>query len=317
MTVERLRKAAFAAWSGIAVNVILAVTKGFVGWFSGSKALLADAIHSASQVAGSFAVMIGQRAGKMAPQPNNPYGRGRAEYIASVIVSLLMLIVGVEIGISAIKSIYHGGIAEPNGYSLIVIVVSIIVKEAMFRYQFHLGKKTHSPFLSAHMWSHRSDLYCSLAALVGVGGAYLGQLLSLSFFNYLDPLAGLIISFFVLKMGYDLMMEAIYNTLDRALHHEDAQELIQTVQRVKGVIIIEELRAREHGHYVIVDVKISVNPRITVQEGQEIAKTVKTQLMKRFIHISDVYVHVFPYDPGYPYKNNLNVDHSDFPSLLH
>jgi cation diffusion facilitator family transporter len=145
----------------------------------------------------------------------------------------------------------------------------------------------------------------------------LGGRLGIPQLYYLDPAAGVFVSVLVLKMGFKLVMESIHSTMDHVLHQEDADELLQTVQRVPGVIAVDDLRAREHGHYVIVDVKISVNPQITVLEGHDIAKSVKHQLMTRFIHVSDVFIHVNPYDPGYPYKNNVNSKEGDLPTLLH
>ena len=316
MTDERFQKAEFAAWVGIVGNLALAVLKGVIGFLANSKALLADAAHSASDVAGSFAVLIGLRAAKLPPDDDHPYGHGKAESIASIIVSVLLLFVGVEIGISALKTLWGGVDAPPKSYALIVIVISLVAKEAMFQYKYRLGKKLASQALIANAWEHRSDVYSSLAALAGVLGAILGKYLGMPYFYYLDPAAGLFVSLLVLKMGYDLVMEAIHNTMDHVLHQEDAAELITAVQRVKGVIAVDDLRAREHGHYVIVDLKISVNPKITVLDGHDIAKAVKQQLMKRFIHVSDVLVHVNPYDPGYPYKT-MDSEQDDFPTLLH
>lgn len=317
MTDERFQKAEFAAWVGIVGNVVLAVLKGFIGMMSNSKALIADAAHSASDVAASFAVLIGIRAAKLPPDEDHPYGHGKAESIASIIVSVLLLIVGVELGISAVKTLWNGVEAPPKSYALIAIGISIVAKEAMFQYKYKLGKKISSQVLIANAWEHRSDVYSSIAALAGVLGAILGKYLDLPYLYYLDPAAGLFVALLVLRMGYKLVHEAIHNTLDHVLHQEDAAELINTVQRIKGVITVDDLRAREHGHYVVVDLKISVNPRITVLEGHDIAKSVKQQLMKRFIHVSDVFVHVNPYDPGYPYKNNMDLEQDDFPTLVH
>lgn len=317
MTDDRFRKAEFAAWIGIVGNLGLAMLKGVIGWLAGSKALLADALHSASDVAGSFAVLVGLRAAKLPPDEDHPYGHGKAEPIAAIIVSVLLIVVGVQIGISSLKSIVGGVTAAPGKLALVALIISIVVKEAMFQYKYRLGKQLGSQALISNAWEHRSDVYSSIAALAGVGGALLGQLLGLPWLYYLDPMAGLVVSALVLKMGYKLIMESIHTTMDHVLHQEDSQELKESVQRVKGVITVDELRAREHGHYVIVDVKISVNPRITVLEGHDIAKSVKSLLMKRFVHVSDVFVHVNPYDPGYPYKNNVDPEQDDFPTLLH
>jgi cation diffusion facilitator family transporter len=284
---------------------------------SGSKALLADAANSASDVIGSLAVLIGLKAAKLPPDEDHPYGHGKAESISAIVVSILLILVGFEVGLSAIKALIHGVTEPPRSYALIVIAISIFVKEILFQHNYRLGKKLGSKALVANAWDHRSDVYSSLAAFAGVGGAILGGWLEMPALYYLDPAAGLFVSLLVLKMGFKLIMESIHDTMDHVLHQEEADELLKTVQRVPGVIAVDSLRAREHGHYVIVDVKISVNPRISVMEGHDIAKHVKHLLLSRFIHVSDVFIHVNPYNPGYPYKNNVDSEQDDFPSLLH
>lgn len=316
MTKERFKKAEFVAWIGIIGNLSLALLKGFIGWFANSKALLADALHTASDAASSFAVLSGLRAAKMPPDEDHPYGHEKAGAIASVIVSVLIFIVGVEIGISAIKSLYNGVDMPPKGYALI-IVISIVLSEVLFQYKIRLGIKMSAHALITNARSHKYGVYSSLVALAGVGGAYLGKLFGLNYFYYLDPLASLIVSLLILRMGYQLLMNSIYCTSNHMVIKEDEDVLLQTVQRVNGVITVEDLRIKEHGHYVIVNVKISVNPRIMVMEGNEIAKDVKGRLMDRFLHISDVIIHVYPYDPGYPYKNNLEIEQNEFSSMLH
>jgi cation diffusion facilitator family transporter len=318
MSDQRFKQAEFAAWAGIIGNVLLAVMKGAVGLLSNSKALIADAAHSASDVAGSLAVLIGLRAAKKPPAEDHPYGRhGKAESIAAIIIAALLLVVGVEIAISAVKTIRLGVSEPPKSFAIIAIVISILVKEAMFRYKYNLGKKLASQALITNAWETRSDVYSSFAALAGVAGALIGRSLGMEQLYLLDPLASFFVALLLLRMGYKLVMESIHHTLDHVMHAEDAAELVSTVQKIKGVITVDDLRAREHGHYVIVDVKISVNPRISVLEGQDIARNAKQQLMKRFIHVSDVFIHVNPYDPGYPYKNNVDPDQEESQSLLH
>jgi cation diffusion facilitator family transporter len=317
MSDQHRAKAEVAAWLGIIGNVGLAALKGVVGWMAGSKALMADAAHSASDVIGSMAVLIGLKAARRPPDEDHPYGYGKAESISTIVVSILLILVGFEIGVSSIKAIVHGVTEPPRSYALIVITLSIFAKEILFQYKYRLGKKLGSKALIANAWEHRSDVYSSLAAFAGVGGAILGRWMDMPFLYYLDPVAGLFISLLVLKRGYNLIMESIHDTMDHVQHHEEADELLKAVQRVPGVIAVDSLRAREHGHYCLVDVKISVNPRITVMEGHDIAKHVKHLLLSRFIHVSDVFIHVNPYDPGYPYKNNVDSEQDDLPSLLH
>lgn len=316
MSEKRFKKAQFAAWLGIVGNIGLAAMKGTVGWLSGSKALLADAANSALDVVGSVAVLIGLRAARRPPDADHPYGHGKAEPISAIVVSVLLLVVGLEIGINSVRSMI-GGVAEPpKEFALIAIGISIVVKEFLFQYNFRLGKKLSSQALIASAWDHRTDVMTSVAVLIGVGGAVLGSYAGQPMLYYLDPAAGLFVAFLVLRMGYKLVKDSVHATMDHTLHEEDTEELLETAQRVKGVIAVNELRAREHGHYVIVDIKISVNPKITVLEGHDIGKAVKHQLLSKFSHVSDVFIHVNPYDPGYPYKD-VDSEHPDFPTLLH
>lgn len=313
----RFVKAEFAVWSGIVGNVLLAVVKGVVGSLSNSVALVADAANSASDAACSIASLIGFRAGERPPEEKQTEGRVKPESLAAIIVSVAVLLVGVEIGIYSVKSMIDGVEKAPEWIALVAIFAAIVVKEALFRYHYRLGKQLSSPSLMTNAWHHRYDIYSSLAVLGGVLGARMGEAFHLPYLLYMDPIAGLVVAFFILRNGYNRVVESLHHAMDQGLRKEDAEELVLAVQRVKGVIAVDDLRAREHGHYVIVDVKISVNPRISVLEGHDIGKTVKQQLMKRFIHVSDVFIHVNPYDPGYPYKANVDPDHDDFPSLLH
>lgn len=303
MSTDRFAKAETGAWVGIIGNILLAGVKGIAGFLSGSQALIADAFHSASDVAGSFAVLVGLKAAKRPPDKDHPYGHGKAESIAAIVVSVLLLVVGIELAISAAKSIWNGKVVVPEWYALAAIILSIVAKEIMFQYKFRLGKRLASQALIANAWEHRSDVYSSIAALVGVGGAMIGGKLGISWLLYLDPIAGAVVALLVLRMGYRLVLDSIHSTMDHVLHDEDANPLIRAVQSVDGVITVDELRAREHGHYVIVDVKISVNPRLTVAEGHTVAKRVKKHLLQRFIHVADVFVHVNPFDPGFPYRS--------------
>jgi cation diffusion facilitator family transporter len=317
MQSDRFAKAEFATWLGIISNLLLAVIKWTVGILAGSKALIADAANSAADVAGSVAALIGIRVAKKPPDKDHPYGHGKAESIAAIVVSILMIVVAVEVALSAGRSLYAGVTSAPETYALIVIVFTMIVKEALYQYKVRLGKQISSPAIIAVAWDHRTDVFASIATLIGVGGAILGALWNQPWLYYLDPIAGIIVSMFILKMGYQLASHSIHNAMDHVLHDEDAAELVREAERVNGVIAVDELRAREHGHYVIIDLKISVSPRISVLEGHDIGKQVKLTLLSKFDHVSDVFIHVNPFDGRYPYKNNVSHESNDFPDILH
>ncbi|MFE8703490.1 cation diffusion facilitator family transporter [Cytobacillus sp. FJAT-54145] len=292
---QRFKKAEFAALVGVVGNIILAALKWGIGIYANSRALVADAVHSASDVAGSFAVYIGLRAAKQPPDKDHPYGHGKAESIAAIIVAVLLLLVGIEIGKSSFEAFFHP-IEAPKTIAIVAVVVSIIIKEWMFRYKYNLGKKINSDALIINAYEHRSDVYSSIAALVGIGAAIIGGKLGIGWLEYADPVAGLLVSLLVIKMAWHLGKESIHNTLDHVLHEEDTVELRQIVASVDQVKKIDELLAREHGHYVIIDLKISVDPHMTVEEGHRVGKRVKKKLMEQK-NVENVFVHINPYNP--------------------
>ncbi|MEB1808049.1 MAG: cation diffusion facilitator family transporter [Bacillaceae bacterium] len=290
----RYQKVKMGAWIGIIGNIILAIIKGVVGFLSNSRALIADAVHSASDVVGSVAVLIGVRAAKMPPDRDHPYGHGKAESIAAIIVAVLLFIVGVEIAIDAIKA-FTEPIAVPKVIAIYAVIFSIVVKEIMFRYKYHLGKKYRSEALITDAWHHRSDVFSSIAALLGIGGSIIGGAVGIPWLVYADPVAGLFVSILIVKMAWSLGSQSIHNTLDHVLHEEDTVEMKKAVTSVEGVLNLDEFLAREHGHYVIIDLKIAVDPDITVKEGHAIGKAVKKRLLEEN-HVHDVLVHINPHE---------------------
>lgn len=292
---ERFKKAEFVAIIGIIGNLILAVLKWVIGVYANSRALVADAVNSASDVAGSLAVFIGLRAAKQPPDEDHPYGHGKAESIAAIIVAVLLVLVGFEIGNSSFQAFFQP-IEAPKLIALVAVIVSIAIKETMYRYTFSMGKKLNSDALIVTAYDHRSDVYSSLAALVGIGCAILGEKLAIGWLVYADPVAGLFVSILILKLAWKLGSESIHNALDHVLHEEDTIELRKIVESISEVKKIDELHAREHGHYVIIDLKISVDPYITVEEGHRVGKKVKQKLMEER-HVENVFVHINPYNP--------------------
>ncbi|MBU8879522.1 cation diffusion facilitator family transporter [Bacillus sp. FJAT-29790] len=291
---DRFKRAEFAAVLGIVINIALAIVKWVIGVYAGSRALVADAVHSASDVAGSFAVYLGLRAAKQPPDKDHPYGHGKAESIAAIIVAVILLLVGIEIGKSSFQSFFKP-IEAPKTIAIAAVIVSIIVKEAMFRYKYKLGKELNSDALIVNAFEHRSDVYSSIAALLGIGSAIIGGKLGIHWLEYADPVAGVVVSVMVIKMSWDLGKESIHNALDHVLHEEDTIELRRTVETVEEVKKIDELHAREHGHYVIVDLKISVDPNMTVEEGHRVGKKVKGKLLE-MDNVQNVFVHINPYN---------------------
>lgn len=313
---ERFQKTELAVWGGIAGNAALACLKGIVGVMVQSSALVADAAHSASGAIGSSAALIRLRSAQMMPEAANPHAEKKFS-VATILLAIIVLVVGVEMGISAIKNMWVAPEHSDKNYALAALAISLLVKEIMYQYTNRLAKRFGSQELIANSKGHRSDIYSTIVALIGIFGAVMASYLDVSLLYYLDPLAGIIISLMIMRMGYSLVQAALHIKQEYVLQQEDADDLITVVQLIKGVITVDDLRAREHGHYVVVDIKISVNPRVSVWEGHEVSKKVKQQLMKRFHHVSDVHVHVAPYDAGYPYKHSTDSELSELPSVIH
>lgn len=199
---DRFKEAEFAAILSIGLNILLAVLKGIIGAISNSKALLADAVNSASDVVGSIAVYIGVRAAKRPPDEDHPYGHGKAESIAAIIVAVLLFMVGLEIGRSSIE-LFFQEINAPGMIAIYAALFSIILKEWMFRYKIKLGKRINSDAITVNAYEDRTDVFSSLAALIGIGAAIAGERFGVEWLVYADPVAGLFVSIFCNVYGLE------------------------------------------------------------------------------------------------------------------
>lgn len=285
----------FATWLGIIVNVLLTLAKAVVGFLSHSQALLADAAHSASDVAGSVVALFAVKVAKSPPDDDHPYGHGKAEHVASIIVGLLLILVGGQIAIASIRIILGGPPEAPGIGALPIIILSVVLKEALFHYKLRLGRRHSSAVLTAEAWHHRSDVFSSLAALVGVGAALVGEQTGRTWLLYGDAAAGIVVSAVIVRVGIQLARQSSSIVMEQVLDAEEVKKYSDTVLRVDGVMGIDQLHARPHGRYVVIDIKISVNAYITVEAGHRVAKRVKDRLCDGHPEVEDVLVHVNPY----------------------
>ena len=293
---NRYRQAQRATIIGIVVNIILAIIKGIGGIMGNSRALIADAVHSASDVISSVAVFIGIRAAQKPPDREHPYGHGKSENVATLIVAILLVVVGFEIMYNSISSIWAETANEVTSMMVFYIIIfSLVIKEVLFQYKYRLGRKISSPALIADAWHHRSDAISSAVALVGVGLTIIGSRFDIPYLVYFDPIAGAVIAIIIMYMGFQLAKEAVSMTLEVVLNEDETRDMMNTVKGIEKVVQIDSLSARSHGSYVIVDIKISVDANITVEEGHRIARNVKQKLIKEHDIVRDVNVHVNPY----------------------
>jgi len=289
------RKVNRLTWLSAVANVLLTLGKGFVGLMAHSDALIADAAHSAADVAGSLAVMIGMRVARLPADEDHPYGHGKAEVIAASLVAILLVLAGLDVIYSSVRQ-FFAVLEHPQWLALFTAAVSVVIKEFLYRYQIGVGKAARSPALIAGAADHRSDVYSSLAATAGIGLALIGAWLHIPLLLYADPLAGVLVAVVVVSMGYRMALDSYRSLLDQVLDAKTTQKLTEAVGAVPGVLRVDDVRARTNGSYCIVDVRMSVDPEMSVLEGHQIARMVKWAIIGDFAEVQDVLVHVNPFD---------------------
>lgn len=275
----------------------MTAAKGAVGLWTGSHALVADAVHSAADVAGSVAVIVGLAIARKPPDEDHPYGHGKAELISAGVVAGILMLAALDVLYEAVRALFVAPVL-PHRLAAVTALVAVVVKEALFRYNYRLGRRTGSPSLVASAYEHRSDVYASLAALFGIVLALAGQAASVRWLLYMDPVASGVVAILVFWMGYRMAADASHSLMDRTMDDQDLHPYRERVMAVPGVERIDALYVRDHGQYVIVDVKVSVDARMTVAAGHEIAARVKQELRQAFPRVQDVLVHVNPHFAG-------------------
>lgn len=274
----------------MALNIVLTAFKLVAGIVAHSGAMISDAIHSASDVISTIIVMIGVKMAGKAPDRNHPYGHDRFECVASIVLSVMLGLTGAAIGIEGLRNIVGSSylhLTVPGKLALAAAVLSIVTKEGMFWYTRINAKKIRSSALMADAWHHRSDALSSVGSFVGILGARLG-------FSIMDPLASVIISFFILKAAFDIFLDAISKMTDHACSDPVVNALRKTILAVPGVEGIDVLRTRDFGSMIYVDVEIQAEGSLTLYEAHDIAQQVHDDIEQDFPNVKHCMVHVNP-----------------------
>ncbi len=270
---------------GAAANLFLSAIKFAGGWLGMSTALIADAVHSLSDLVTDFVVLAAHKIGMIPADDDHPYGHGRAETLGATLVGILIILAAVGIGLEAWDVMQSGSDRIPTWVAAAAAVVSILVKEGLFHYTVRVGEKTGSPSVVANAWHHRSDAISSVAALVGIGGALMG-------YPILDPLAGIVVALLILKVGIEIFLGGFRDLMDTGLSEEKIRRIQEVIDGIPEVIRYHDLRTRRVGGEIMMDVHIQVDHDLTVTEGHTIAERVRRNLIKNFSKIQDVLVHV-------------------------
>ncbi len=274
---------------GIFGNVLLAAFKLAAGILGNSGAMVSDAVHSLSDVFATLIAYISVRMSKRAEDEEHPYGHERLECVASMILGLILAGTGAGIGYTGIHKLLfdRDAIEIPTMLPLVAAVVSVIVKEAMFRYTMHYAKRLDSAAFKADAWHHRSDALSSVGSFIGIGMARLG-------FPVMDPVAALLICALIIKVAFDIFKDAVSKMLDTSCDNAFEQKIRVFVNEQPGVQKIDLLRTRQFGNKIYVDLEIAVKRDISLIDAHSIAERVHEGVEKNFPNVKHVMIHVNP-----------------------
>jgi cation diffusion facilitator family transporter len=272
------------------VNIALTVVQVAAGFLAHSQSLIADGMHSLSDLVCDFLVLVASHHSKNPADEGHPYGHGRVETAASFVLGAILAITGGAIMTAAAMKLENIQNLTPVApLALWVAGVAILAKEALFRYMLHTGERLRSPMLIANAWHARSDAASSLVVAIGIGGNLLG-------FIYADSVAAIVVGFMIVRMGIVFAWEAFQELIDAGLSIEEVDSIRQTIIDTPGVKNLHELRTRRMAHRALVDAHILVDPRISVSEGHSIAERARSRVLKVHSEVSDVLVHIDPED---------------------
>ncbi|MNM06838.1 putative cation efflux system protein [compost metagenome] len=283
-----------AIWISLISNMFLTGIKIAVGALAGSQVLVADGVHNAGDVIATIAALASTKVANRPKDESHMYGHGKAEVIGSAIVAVIMIIAAFFIAYHAVLSISHPA-SKPSLIALIAAAVSLIWKQWLYVYCNRLGRSIKSKSLMATAHDHLADVYASIAAVAGIGLALIGSWLDIAVLSYGDPVAGIIVSYFVIRLAYHMGKDAIDILMEKSVSVEqirDYEALILTVPEVKR---IDRLRAREFGQYIMLDVRVGIPAQLTIQEGHDIIRKIKAAIMHENADVEEVLVHLNPW----------------------
>lgn len=271
------------------VNALLMVFKLSAGHWGRSDAVFADGIESACDFVALFSTMVALRLGRQPFDEKHPYGHGRAESLSALLVSVVILATGGWILYDSVVSIIRHDFKSPGAIAVAAAFVTILVKEWLYRFTQKTGHELESPSLLAIAKDHRKDALTSISTLAGVLGAFFG-------FGIMDPLAAGLTSFFILHIGLETYRGAAHDLMDGSLPVNFIDKVTQLAESVERVEHVHDIRGRRSGQYMIIDLKLDMDPAMTVKESHDVASRVKKLIFEGFPNVGDVMIHINPHD---------------------
>ena len=281
---------------GAVVNVLLTIAKCLAGIFARSSAMLADGIHSLSDLLSDAVVLVFVKLSGKERDEDHKYGHGKYETFATLVISVMLLVVAAELmssGISKIEDIINGvEVPAPGMLALWAAIISILAKEFLYQYTVRVGRKIDSPMMIANAWHHRSDALSSIGSLLGIAGAiFLGKQ-----YIILDPLAACVISIFIIVMSVKMSIPAIKELLEVSLPKEKEARIAEIIRSVSGVVGLHELKTRQVGSGIVMDAHLVMNSELSLRQAHDISKNVEAALHAEYGDNIQISLHLEPED---------------------
>ena len=275
---------------GAALDLLLGVAKILFGWIGHSQSLIADGVHSLSDLFTDVVVLWAAKASEHEADSDHPYGHGRFQTAATVFLGMSLIVVAIGIGYDAISRLFNPAqLEKPAAITLWVALISVLTKEAIYHYTMRTARKLRSNLLKANAWHSRSDAMSSIVVMVGIVGTLYGLV-------YLDAIAAVIVAAMIIHVGWKLAWDSLCELVDTGLDDDELKKFRDIMRTVDGVTDVHELRTRHMGDDIYADVHIHVNPTISVSEGHRIGDGVEQALSNEFDNLTDVIVHIDPED---------------------
>ena len=275
---------------GSVVDLLLGILKVVIGYLAHSQALVADGIHSFSDLFTDFLVLFAAKHAHRAADEEHPYGHGRIETVSTVALGVALLTVAIGISYDAVRRLMEPDLLlVPGVLALLAALVSVFAKEAVYQYTARVARRLRSNMLHANAWHSRSDAISSIIVVIGVGGTMAGV-------PWLDAVAAIVVALMIAKIAWDLLWKSLQELIDTALDAEQVEAISASIRDVPGVRSLHMLRTRRSGSDALVDVHILVDPRLSVSEGHQIGETVRSRLLQANDEVTDVMVHIDPED---------------------
>jgi cation diffusion facilitator family transporter len=293
---ERASAAKRSTWVSVVVNILLCTAQILTGIFAKSQALIADGIHSLSDLVGDFVVLFANHHSQKDADEDHPYGHQRFETAASMVLGVLLIIVALGMLWAAFEKLKNPeDIPTVHGAALWVVGLALISKELLFRYMLKIAKRVKSSMLVANAWHARSDAASSLVVAVGIVGNLAG-------YPILDPIAALFVGLMIGKMGWSFGASAFHDLMDRSADEQEVAAISATLLETPGVLGVHDVRTRKMGDMILVDAHIEVDANLTVEVGHDIGLAARHAVMQRH-RVLNLLTHIDPI----PSRTNQNI----------